>query len=49
MASSLTDDLANMDLDNGPCAACSKDKASMKCKKRHPRCVEEKKRADPLT
>ena len=45
MASSLTDDLANMDLElDGKCAACGKDKASMKCKKRHPKCMKEKKR-----
>ena len=44
MASSLTENLAKMDLADGPCAACGKEKASMKCKKRHTRCTEEKKR-----
>ena len=45
MASSLTDNLANMDVAaDFRCAACGKDKASMKCKKHHTRCTEEKKR-----
>ena len=45
MAASVADDFGKMDLggDEGvPCAACGKEKASKKCKKRHTRCDKER-------